>query len=102
VLPEFLWYVKVYFGIAMYNVKHMARVACDTYGEVSLLGGLVIVVEPNLGERNLGLRWRGLRGLGRAASATRATMSGHGWRGMTSRGAGKCTRGLETVVSSQR
>ncbi|CAD6258995.1 unnamed protein product [Miscanthus lutarioriparius] len=39
-LPEFLRYVRVYFGAAVYDVKHMARVACDSYGEVALLGGL--------------------------------------------------------------
>lgn len=39
-LPEFLRYVRVYFGAAVYDVKHMARVAVDSYGEVALLGGL--------------------------------------------------------------
>nr|ACF81105.2 unknown [Zea mays] len=39
-LPDFLRYVRVYFGAAVYDVKHMARVACASHGEVALLGGL--------------------------------------------------------------
>jgi hypothetical protein len=38
----------------VYDVKHMARVGCDTYGEVALRGGLIVVVKPSLGERGLG------------------------------------------------
>jgi CCR4-NOT transcription complex subunit 7/8 len=48
--------VRVYFGTAVYDIKHMARVAYDTYGKVALLGGLVLVVGPGLGERGMGLR----------------------------------------------
>jgi hypothetical protein len=90
----------------VYDVKHMARVACDTYGEVALLGGLVVVVKPSLGERGLG-RWRsGERNLGNGERARRRARAGWArpaWtsercrRGMASGGPGKCTLGLETT-----
>ena len=52
--------------------------------EVALLGGHVVVVEPSLGERGLGLERHGLRGLGGRRSSVQARPA--------SGGVGKCTR----------